>query len=66
LQIMLGCIRDTTTDTGLTVKATLLDKPFDKGIKLSKAVWNAVQIQRRPICPQWNYIIRPRLFLPSV
>lgn len=66
LPIMLGYIQDTSTNTGLTVKATLLDQPFDKGIKLAKAVWNAVQIERRPVCPQWNYIIRPRLFLPSV
>ena len=66
LQIMLGHIRDTTTNTGLTVKATLLDQPFAKGIKLTKSVWNALQIEQRSICPQWNYIIRPRLFVSSV
>lgn len=66
LQTMLGYIRDTTTDTGLTVKATLLDHPFAKGIKLAKSVWQAVQFESRPLCPQWNYIIRPRLILPSL
>lgn len=66
LAIMLGFIRDTATHTGLSVKATLLDRPFAKGIKLAKSVWNALQFEPRPICPQWNYIIRPRLLLPSL
>jgi hypothetical protein len=65
VETLLGYIRDTMTTTGLTVKATLLDRPFDKGRKVSHSIWKALKIEPRPICPQWNYIVRPRL-LPAL
>lgn len=60
LQIMLNYIRDTTTSTGLTVEALLSDAVYQKGIKVSSEVWDALSIKPRSICPQWNYIISPR------
>lgn len=60
LDTMLGFIRNTTTSTGLTVKASLIDRVYEKGIKISQDVWDSVLIKRRSICPQWNYIIHPR------
>ncbi len=57
---LLAYIRGTATQTGLTVKAFLLDRLFAKGRKLSKEARTAIQLERRPICPNWNYIIRPR------
>ncbi len=60
LDTMLGLINDTTTATGLTVKASLIDRVYQKGLKVSQTVWDSLQLKRRPICPQWNYIVFPR------
>jgi len=56
---ILGFIRHTTTLTGLTVKATLTDKVYKKGIKVTDKVFSSLNIIRRKICPQWNYCIQP-------
>lgn len=61
LQTMLNYIKDTTTSTGLTVKAFLLDKVFDKGRKLSVEQRNSINLRRRSVCPIWNYMILPNL-----
>jgi hypothetical protein len=60
IELMLACIRDTKTDTGLTVKATHIDKTYQKGIKISDAQMDALSIKRHATCPQWNYTLRPR------
>ena len=59
LQTMLNYIRNTTTSTGLTVRAFLLDQVFKKGRKLSVEERQSINLQRRPICPTWNYMILP-------
>lgn len=59
LQILLGFLRRTTTTTGLTVTATHLDRIYPTGRKVSKAEFNALQLTRHEVCPQWNYTIRP-------
>ena len=56
---MRNYIRSTTTTTGLTVKAFLVDRAFQKGRKLSKQQRQTIQLTRRPICPTWNYMIAP-------
>jgi hypothetical protein len=61
LQTMLSFIRDTTTQTGLTVKALLLDQVFQKGRRVSDEQYNSINLRRRPICPTWNYTITPDL-----
>ena len=60
-EAILGFIRDTTTETGLTVKAFLVDRVFQKGLKVS--VWDrqALNLVRRRVCPNWNYLLKPRL-----
>lgn len=63
LQIMLNYIRDTTTSTGLSVEAVLSDTIYQKGLKVSSDVWDALLIKPRSICHQWNYIISPRSFI---
>jgi len=57
---MLGYIRDTTTETGLRVKAVLVDREYKQGIKVSDKQMAALNLVRRSICPNWNYLIRPR------
>ncbi len=63
LDTMLRLISETTTSTGLTVKASLIDRVYQKGIKVSQEVWDALFLKRRSICPQWNYMIFPRTAL---
>jgi hypothetical protein len=58
--ILLGFLRRTTTTTGLTVTATQMEKTYTTGVKVSKAEFQALQLTRHDVCPQWNYTIRPR------
>ena len=60
LLIVLGFIRRTTTATGLQVTATHFDRTYATGLKVSKAEFQALQLTRHDVCPQWNYTIRPR------
>jgi hypothetical protein len=60
LQTMLNFVQGTTTKTGLTVRAFLVDLLFEKGRKVSKAAQKAINLERRSVCPIWNYIIRPQ------
>jgi hypothetical protein len=61
---MLGYIRDTTTKAGLNVRACLLDREYQKGIKVSDQEMAALNLHRRSVCPRWNYIIKPRFASP--
>jgi hypothetical protein len=61
LELMLGYIRSTTTQTGLTVKASLVDRVFEKGLKVSKHERQSLNLVRRRTCPHWNYVLKPRL-----
>lgn len=60
-ETMLRYIQGTTTEAGLKVKACLLDREYDKGIKVSAREMDAVNLERRKICPNWNYVIKPHL-----
>jgi len=57
---MLNYIRHTTTRTGLKVKAVLVDRVFEKGRQVTKAERDALNLVRRPICSNWNYMLKPR------
>lgn len=59
-EAMLACIRGTTTAAGLRVTASLLDRVYHRGIKVSDKEMKALNLQRRSICPDWNYVIKPR------
>jgi hypothetical protein len=56
----LGYIRGTTTEAGLKVEAFLIDRVYEKGIKVSEKEFESLNLQRRRICPLWNYMIKPR------
>lgn len=60
LLVLLGWIRRTSTRTGLKVTATHFDKQYETGLKVTKAEFQAIQITRSSVCPQWNYTIRPQ------
>ena len=57
---MLAYIRGTTTKTGLKVKAFLLDQAYEKGIRVSEKEMKSLNLQRRRVCPNWNYMLEPR------
>jgi hypothetical protein len=58
---LLACIRGTTTESGLRVKAWLVDQVYEKGRTVSAAAMHELNIQFAEVCPKWNYTIRPRL-----
>ena len=58
---MLGYIRGTTTSTGLTVRASLDEGVYKKGIKVSRADMKLLDVRGQQVCPQWNYTITPRI-----
>jgi Rhodopirellula transposase DDE domain len=63
---VLDYLRDTKTQTGLTVQAQLVTQVYRTGVKVSKAIMTTLNIQKHEVCPQWNYTIRPRsLSLPT-
>ena len=57
---VLHYIRDTKTQTGLTVQAHLVTQTYEKGVKVSDREMDALNVQFHDVCPQWNYTIRPR------
>ena len=59
-QTMLNYIGGTSTQTGLSVKAFLVDRLFEKGRSVVTAERNAIQLKRRSVCPNWNYVISPQ------
>lgn len=60
LAVLLGFIRRTTTQTGLKVTATHLEKTYQTGLRVSNTEFRAIQLTRHATCPQWNYTICPR------
>lgn len=59
-EIALDGLRATTTTTGLCVEATLVEKTFQKGLKVSPEEMQALNIEPHEVLPAWNYTIRPR------
>ena len=64
LKQMLALIRGTTTDNGLKVKVSILKGNYPTKIKVSDQEMAELNIVRRKLSPQWNYILKPRTSLP--
>jgi hypothetical protein len=60
LDLMLGYIRGTTTNTGLTVQAFLDEGVYKKGLKVPRDQVRLLNVTPHEVCPQWNYTISPR------
>lgn len=60
VEIMVEGIRATTTESGLTVRATRIKKTYEKGLKVSDEEMKTLAIEKHATCPAWNYTIRPR------
>jgi hypothetical protein len=59
-ETVLDYIRDTKTETGLTVQAHLIPQAYPIGVKVTDEVMESLNITLHDQCPQWNYTIRPR------
>jgi len=64
-ETVLGFIRGTTTNPGLTVQAILDDGDYPIGQKITDAEMATLSIEPHQTCPQWNYMIRPRAPTPT-
>lgn len=62
---VLHYICDTKTQTGLTVQAHLVTKTYEKGLKVPDQQMDQLCIHQHHVCPNWNYTIYPRSFLPQ-
>lgn len=54
-------LRQTRTETGLSVEAERIRTHYPTGGKISDEGMAQLQIQSHALCPTWNYTIRPRL-----
>jgi hypothetical protein len=57
---VVGLIRGTRNDGGLTVRAERLRGAYPTGETLSDAEMKQLAVERHATCPRWNYTIRPR------
>lgn len=60
LEIMLGYIRGTRTETGLEVTAHLDEGFYKKSIPYSPKDVDQLSLVAHDVCPQWNYTINPQ------
>ena len=58
-QVIIQLIGATTTDTGLTVTCDIDADSYPKGIKVSDAEMDAINIERHTFLGDWNYTIKP-------
>jgi hypothetical protein len=60
LETLLACIRGTRTESGRFVEATVVEKEYPGGIKVSNGEMRDLLVVKHEICPRWNYTIKPR------
>lgn len=60
LETIVELIGNTTTDTGLTVRAALDHAEYETGIKVSDQQLDQVNLKRSEFHGDWNYTVRPR------
>jgi hypothetical protein len=65
LEIMLGYIRGTRTETGLSVTAHLDEDFYKKSVPYSAKDVDQVSLKSHDVCPQWNYTISPQSSTPA-
>jgi Rhodopirellula transposase DDE domain len=66
LEIMLGYIRGTRTETGLAVTAQLDEGFYKKSVPYSPKDVDQLCLETHDVCPQWNYTISPQAGTPCL
>lgn len=56
---ILKYLRSTTTSTGLRVQAHLVERSYQKGVKITDAQMRELAIAKDPDLPKWNYTLCP-------
>jgi len=59
ISTIINYITTTSTSTGLSVKAYLDPKEYQKGIRITDEQMSLLNIQNMEILPRWNYTISP-------
>jgi len=59
-EVIVNLIANTTTQTGLTIKAELDTRQYETGIKVSDAELATLRLKKARFHGDWNYIILPR------
>jgi len=59
-EVIVNLIANTTTKTGLTVRAALDQRQYETGIEVSDAELENFRITRAQFHGEWNYSIKPR------
>lgn len=65
LDLLLGYIRGTTTQSGLKVTATLDRRVYQQKIKVKDREMKHWNLRRQRTCPLWNYTLSPRSTPPN-
>ena len=60
LEVVVGLIANTSTQTGLKVRAATDQKPYRTGIKVSDAEMKQLSLVRDDFHGDWNYSVTPR------
>jgi len=58
-ETILNYIRRTRTTTGLRLRAHLVRKQYEKGIKIPKSLMSVLPLKKGAELPKWNYTISP-------
>ena len=61
LEVIVNLIANTTTETGLSIKADLDLNEYPKGIKVSDDELEAVNLKKKRFHGDWNYSILPKI-----
>ena len=59
-EIVVALIGSTRTESGLDVHATLDEREYHKGVKVSDADYESINIRPCTFHGDWNYVIKPR------
>ncbi len=59
-EVILKYLNTTKTSTGLRVSASMVEKEYEKGIKIPQCEMDQLNITKDPDIPSWNYLIAPQ------
>ena len=59
-EVVVNLISNTTTTTGLQIRAALDSNPYPTGLKVTPSQLSALTMKRHKFHGEWNYTIIPR------